>query len=235
MGPAGSVSRIPADNMSLAIFDLDETLISIDSDHAWGEFICELGLVDRDQYRARNDAFYEDYKQGQLDVRAYLRFACGVLARYPMNQLVDWRQQFVETVIEPAILPAAVALVNRHRRAGDYPIVITSTQRFITETIVERFGIETLIAPEPEIVAGRFTGEVVGVPSFGQGKVTRLNAWLADHGHSLKGSYFYSDSRNDLPLLRLVDHPVAVDPDETLRQEAEQKRWPIITLREQDH
>ncbi len=217
--------------MPLAIFDLDETLISIDSDHAWGEFICERGIVDRDEYQATNDAFYADYRQGRLDVGAYLQFSCAILARYPMALLDRWRQQFVATVIEQAILPAAMDLVDRHRQAGDLLMVITSTQRFITAPIVQRFGIETLIAPEPEVVAGRYTGGIVGVPSFGQGKVTCLNAWLADTGHSLRDSYFYSDSHNDLPLLKLVDHPFAVDPDNVLRAEAEHRQWPIITLR----
>lgn len=217
--------------MPLAIFDLDETLISIDSDHAWGEFICERGIVDRDEYQATNDAFYADYRQGRLDVGAYLQFSCAILARYPMALLDQWRQQFVAAVIEPAILPAAMTLVNRHREAGDYLMVITSTQRFITAPIVQRFGIETLIAPEPEVVAGQYTGGIVGVPSFGPGKVTCLNAWLADTGRSLDDSYFYSDSHNDIPLLKLVDHPVAVDPDDVLRAEAEHRQWPIITLR----
>lgn len=218
--------------MALAIFDLDETLISIDSDHAWGEFLEDSGLVDADAHREKNDAFYEDYKRGQLDIDAYLRFACEVLASYSLSELKDFRATFIQTKILPVVLPKAKALVESHRRQGDELLVITSTSRFVTEPIVALFGIDNLIAPEPEIANGRYTGRIVGTPSYREGKVTRLNDWLQSRTLTMTGSHFYSDSHNDLPLLNVVDHPVAVDPDDTLRQVAGNAAWQIISLRD---
>jgi HAD superfamily hydrolase (TIGR01490 family) len=217
--------------LALAIFDLDETLISIDSDHAWGEFLEQAGLVDADAHRKQNDAFYEDYKLGQLDIDAYLSFACEVLAQYEMAELKDFRAKFIEDRILPVVLPKAKALVESHRQQGDELLVITSTSRFVTEPIVALFGIDNLIAPEPEIVDDRYTGNIVGTPSYREGKVTRLNDWLQGRPFTMAGSYFYSDSHNDLPLLKVVDHPVAVDPDDTLRQVAASAAWQTISLR----
>ncbi len=218
--------------MALAIFDLDETLISTDSDYEWGRFVVARGLVDRARYEQKNEEFYRDYKRGHLDIDSYLRFTCAVLAETQMAELLAQRRAFVEQVITPTVLPKARALVASHERAGDQLIVITSTNQFITEPIVEKFGITNLIAPVPETKCGKYTGNIVGTPSFGAGKVTRLNEWLARRQISLEGSYFYSDSHNDLPLLRVVDNPIAVDPDETLRREAIRSDWKIISLRD---
>ena len=217
--------------MSLAIFDLDETLISTDSDHAWGEFIVDQGLVDKTAYRETNEAFYKDYLRGELDIESYLVFCCSILSRFELSELHALRVNFVDSIIAPTILPKAVELVETHRSAGDFLMVITSTNQFITEPIVEKFGIETLIAPEPEIKNGRYTGQILDTPSYGMGKVIRLNKWLGQHPLIMEGSYFYTDSHNDLPLLRMVDNPVAVDPDNILRKEAEQSQWQIISLR----
>ncbi len=217
--------------MTLAIFDLDETLIAEDSDHAWGEYVAENGLVNAAEHKRNNDKFYAQYKAGELDIDEYLRFACSVLAQHPLEDLYAHRARFVATCIEPLILNAAKELVEAHRAKGHKLMVITSTIEFVTRPIVDLFDISTLIAPMPELVDNRYTGAIVGVPSFGAGKVTRLMGWLAESDDTLEGAYFYSDSHNDLPLLRLVDNPVAVDPDPTLRQEAEEKAWSVISLR----
>nr|WP_300306219.1 HAD family hydrolase [Halomonas sp.] len=218
--------------MSLAIFDLDNTLLSIDSDHAWGEFLLEQGAVDPVAYREANDRFKADYDAGCLDMMAFLEVALKPLADNSMEQLAAWHQQFMISKIEPSILPRAEDLIARHRSRGDTLLIITATNRFITAPIAARLGINELIAVEPEIMHGRYTGKVSGTPSFQQGKVTRLNEWLEDRDDTLDGAWFYSDSHNDLPLLELVEHPVAVDPDMKLREVAEQRSWKIISLRD---
>ncbi|MBT4160762.1 MAG: HAD family hydrolase [Gammaproteobacteria bacterium] len=217
--------------MALAIFDLDETLIATDSDHEWGQYVAESGLVDGEKHKRRNDEFYDQYKAGQLDINEYLKFSCSVLANHPLEVLNQHRTSFVDERIRPNILTEAMNLVSEHRAAGDYLMVITSTIEFVTRPIVNIFGIETLIASIPELINDRYTGNIIGVPSFAEGKVKRLNSWLEESTLSLEGSFFYSDSHNDLPLLRLVDHPVAVDPDPVLRREAEARQWKIISLR----
>ena len=218
--------------MALAIFDLDETLISADSDHEWGQFVVDRGLVDGEEHKRKNDSFYAQYKLGQLDITEYLRFSCSVLARYSLEELEAYLAEFIDLHIKPLILAQGESLVAKHRDRGDHLLVVTSTIEFITRPITDLLGIEALIAPIPEIIDDRYTGEIVGVPSFAEGKVTRLQQWLDDTGHSMKGSYFYSDSHNDLPLLTIVDHPVAVDPDETLKREAKANQWQIISLRD---
>lgn len=218
--------------MALAIFDLDETLISGDSDYLWGEFVVEKGIVDRAAHQKANREFYAQYKRGELDVDAYLRFACSVLAMTPISTLLEFRDEFIDTIIKPLVLPHAVKVVNSHKSKQDHPLVITSTIDFITRPIVDLFGIADLIAPVPEKVDGKYTGRITGTPSFGQGKVVRLMDWLQDKSVSMEDSYFYSDSINDLPLLELVDHPVIVDPDEKLRHEALTRNWQIATFRE---
>ncbi len=218
--------------MPLTIFDLDETLIAADSDHEWGQFVVDKGLVDAQKHKKKNDDFYEQYKAGQLDIDEYLQFSCSVLTQYSIEDLHRFRSQFVAQRILPIILDKAQDLVKKHRQLGDTLLVITSTIEFVTRPIVDEFGIDILIAPDPEIVSNRYTGRIVGVPSFAAGKVTRLEQWLANRQDSLEGSSFYSDSHNDLPLLRLVDNPVAVDPDPILREKAEENQWPIISLRD---
>lgn len=217
--------------MSLAIFDLDNTLIAGDSDHAWGEFIIAEGIVDGEAFKTANDKFYSDYQNGTLDIHAYLRFALAPLTRFSMAELGQLHQRFFERVIKPMMLPKAEALITEHREKGDRILVITATNRFVTEPIVQALGISEILASEGEIAGNRYTGEPAGIPCFQQGKVTRLNRWLEQQSASLEGSWFYSDSANDLPLLEVVDHPVAVDPDSRLRQTAIKRDWPIISLR----
>ncbi|MGE6582525.1 HAD family hydrolase [Vreelandella aquamarina] len=218
--------------MSLAIFDLDNTLLSIDSDHAWGEFLVEQGAVDPVAYREANERFLADYNAGTLDMAAFLEMALKPLAENTPEQLAAWHQQFMASKIEPHILPKAEELLARHRTKGDTLLIITATNRFITGPIAERLGVDNLIAVEPEMVDGRYTGRVDGVPSYREGKVIRLQAWLEAQDLTMDGAWFYSDSHNDLPLLEKVDHPVAVDPDDTLRKVAEERNWRIMSLRD---
>ncbi|WFP50935.1 HAD-IB family hydrolase [Methylomonas sp. EFPC3] len=217
--------------MSLAIFDLDNTLIADDSDFLWGQFLVDRGIVDKDHYEQANKKFYEDYKQGTLDIVEFLHFSLAPLAQHEANQLYRWREEFVDSLIRPIMLDAARELIDRHRQAGDTLLVITATNRFVTEPIVKLYGIDNLLATTPEFKDGRYTGKFQGTPCFQQGKVDLLRDWLAESAETLEGSCFYSDSHNDLPLLNLVDRPVAVDPDEKLRQAAELANWPIISLR----
>lgn len=217
--------------MTLAIFDLDNTLLGGDSDHLWGQFICEQQLVDSADFAQRSDQFYADYQSGDLDIDAYLRFALGTLTGRSPAELHSWHSAFMHDKIKPILLPKAADLLADHRRRGHELLIITATNRFITEPIAAALGVDNLIACEAEIVDGFYTGAPSGIPSFQAGKVTRLYDWMANRDLSLEGSWFYSDSHNDLPLLELVDHPVAVDPDETLRARAVECGWPVISLR----
>ena len=217
--------------MTLAIFDLDNTLIGGDSDHLWSQFVCEQGLVDSDDFAQRSEQFYADYQAGVLDIDAYLRLTLGTLKGHPLAQLSVWHRAFMDSKIKPIMLPKATALIADHRQRGHELLIITATNRFITAPIVAALGVENLIACEAEIVKGLYTGQPSGIPSYQAGKVTRLHAWLADRDIGLAGAWFYSDSHNDLPLLELVDNPVAVDPDDILRARALECEWPVISLR----
>ncbi|TRW90021.1 HAD family hydrolase [Candidatus Methylobacter oryzae] len=218
--------------MSLAIFDLDNTLIADDSDYLWGQFLVDQGIVDKNHYESANAKFYDDYKQGTLDIVEFLRFSLQPLADNDPEQLYQWRSQFIEEAIKPLMLTPAQQLIDKHKDRGDTLLVITATNRFVTEPIVRLYGIENLLATAPEFVDGRYTGGFNGIPCFREGKVKLLEAWLKDSSETMQGSWFYSDSHNDLPLLKLVDNPVAVDPDEKLTEFASAAGWPIITLRD---
>lgn len=216
--------------MTLAIFDLDHTLLAGDSDHAWGQFLIDREVVDAESYRRANERYYAQYRAGTLDIFEFLEFALKPLARHERDQLDAWHREFVATRIRPMITPAARALVEQHRRQGHTLMIVTATNRFVTAPIAREFGIDHLLATEPEEVDGRFTGRVAGTPCYREGKVARLRQWLEHNRETLAGSWFYSDSHNDLPLLELVDHPVAVNPDEVLRREAAARRWPVLAL-----
>ena len=217
--------------MTVAIFDLDNTLLAGDSDYLWGRFLVERGIVDAEAYEAENQRFYDEYKAGTLDIFEFLRFSLRPLASHPMEQLLEWRRAFMSEKIRPIILDQGLDLLTRHREQGHSLLIITATNQFVTEPIAEALGVDDLIATVPEVVDGAFSGEVAGTPSFREGKVERLQVWLQRSGENLAGSWFYSDSHNDLPLLEQVTHPVAVDPDPTLRQHAEFKGWSVISLR----
>jgi len=216
--------------MPIAIFDLDNTLLAGDSDYLWGQFLGELGIVDRASYERENERFYQEYREGRLDIMAFLAFALKPLSEHPREQLDAWHAQFMRDKIEPLITAAAERLVEHHRAAGDTLMIITATNAFVTAPIAARLCIPHLIATVPELAGGHFTGRVSGTPSFREGKVVRLRDWLSQHQETLDGAWFYSDSHNDLPLLELVNHPVAVDPDEILAGHAEERGWPVISL-----
>jgi HAD superfamily hydrolase (TIGR01490 family) len=217
--------------MNLALFDLDNTLLAGDSDFEWAQFLIEQGVLDREVYEARNQEFYDQYRAGTLDIYEFLDFQLKPLSRHPRAVLDAWHRDFMERRIRPLVRDSARSLVDRHR--GDLCAVITATNSFVTAPIVREFGIEHLIATEPEARDGAFTGNVTDIPCFREGKVQRLESWLESQGRELasfEASWFYSDSLNDLPLLKRVTHPVAVDPDDTLRAHAQAHDWPVITL-----
>ncbi len=217
--------------MALAIFDLDNTLLAGDSDYLWGQYLSEKGYVDADSYQRANQDFYDQYLAGTMDINAFLAFQLAPLALQPIDELINWRSDYLASKIDPIILPAAIDLINHHRQQGDTLLIITATNDFITAPIAEKLGVSNLIATKAELIAGRYTGNVVDTPSYQQGKVTRLEEWLLTNQQTLANSFFYSDSHNDLPLLKLVDNPVAVDPDPQLRQFSVENNWRIISLR----
>jgi HAD superfamily hydrolase (TIGR01490 family) len=219
---------------NLALFDLDNTLLAGDSDYNWSLFLIEEGLLDAKTHHARNEQFYQDYKNGDLDIYKFLEFQLKPLSEHSVKFLDELHLKFMEKVIRPMMTPKSQDLVNKHQAAGDLCLIITATNSFVTKPIAAAYGIEHLIGTDPEMVDGQYTGGVSGVPSFQAGKVTRINQWLAERKQALSDfetSYFYSDSHNDLPLMKLVTNPVAVDADETLTAYAKQQHWPYISLR----
>lgn len=218
--------------MKLVLFDLDNTLLSGDSDFEWAKFLIGKDVLDREVYEARNLEFLEAYRAGTLDIHAFLDFQLKPLSRHPRAQLDEWHEEFMEKHILPIISQKARDLVGSHE--DDARAVVTATNSFVTWPIAREFGIEHLIATEPEEVDGEFSGRVHGIPAFREGKVERLREWFTEHGlerNLFEETWFYSDSLNDLPLLSIVGHPVAVDPDETLKEHALEQGWPVISLR----
>ncbi len=220
--------------MKLVLFDLDNTLLAGDSDFEWAQFLIERGVLDREVYEARNQEFYDQYKAGTLDIHEFLDFQLKPLARHSRAQLDAWHHQFMREKILPIVNPKARELVKRSLEGADLVAIITATNSFVTAPIAREFGVTHLIATDPEQNGGEFTGQVAGTPCFREGKIARLDDWLAGRGLSWAGvreSWFYSDSLNDLPLLARVSRPVAVDPDSTLKAHAENSGWPVISLR----
>jgi HAD superfamily hydrolase (TIGR01490 family) len=220
--------------MNLALFDLDHTLLPIDSDHEWGQFLVRIGAVDAATFARRNDAFFAQYQAGTLDPVEYLEFALGTLAGFPRARLEEMQTRFMAEVIAPAIRPAARALLQKHVDAGDLVAIVTATNHFVTAPIAKALGVEHLIAAMPEIDAdGNVTGRLLGTPTQGPGKIVHTQAWLARMGKKLEDFdtvYFYSDSHNDLPLMSIVSHPVACNPNATLKTHAAANGWPLIDL-----
>ncbi|UDG82858.1 HAD family hydrolase [Candidatus Vallotia lariciata] len=222
---------------NLALFDLDHTLIPIDSDYEWGRFMVKLGIVDVDSFSLENDRFHSAYQAGKLDIHMYLRAMLTPLAKYSRQQLADWHNLFMHEVINPTIHPAARALVLEHQKANDLCCIVTATNAFITAPIAQLFGIKTLIACEVETTDGNpnspYTGNPIGVPSYREGKITRVRAWLDSLDYdwkSFRHTYFYSDSHNDIPLLEKVTNPVATNPDKKLREYALARAWSVLEL-----
>lgn len=219
---------------NIAIFDLDHTLIPLDSDNEWGTFLCRIGVVDKIEYSRRNQMFYSQYQAGTLDPVEYLEFALGTLAQFPRAQLDTYHAQFMDEIIRPVLLAPALNLVKRHRDQGDLVLIITATNRFVTEPIAREFAVDHLIASEPEALPdGRLTGKLLGVPTYGIGKVVHLHEWLSKQQLALNDfaqSFFYSDSQNDIPLLSIVSNPVATNPNALLSTHAEKQGWPTLHL-----
>ncbi|MGB8339254.1 MAG: HAD family hydrolase [Burkholderiales bacterium] len=220
--------------MNLALFDLDNTLLAGDSDFEWAQFLIEQGVLDREVYEARNAWFFEQYQAGTLDIHAFLDFQLKPLSRHKRVELEVWHGEFMQKKILPMMTQKSRDLVSRHRQQGDVLAIVTATNSFVTGPIAKAFGVESLIATEPEVLGREFTGNVLGTPSFREGKITRLAQWLEQRGQKLldfSTSYFYSDSHNDMPLLECVTNPVAVDPDERLKNIAIRRGWPVISLK----
>ncbi|MBC3870717.1 histidinol-phosphatase [Undibacterium oligocarboniphilum] len=219
---------------NIALFDLDHTLIPIDSDYEWGQFLCRVGAVDAEEFARRNAAFFAQYQAGTLDPVEYLEFALGTLARFPRARLDELHMQFMQEVIQPALLPAAYDLLKKHQDQEDLIAIITATNRFVTAPIATALGVQHLLAAEPELDAeSNITGKLLGVPTSGQGKVIHLHNWLAQQQKQLTdftSSHFYSDSHNDIPLLEVVTHPVATNPNARLSAHAAARGWPQIKL-----
>ena len=218
--------------MRLAIFDLDNTLIAGDSDHSWGEFLVQKNLVDATAYAEANDRFYQQYKAATLNIQEYLNFSLAPLTRYTLDELAAFHQEFIRDNIEPMMLPKAKALLQQHRDQGDYLLIITATNSFVTHPIAKYLGVDDILASDAEILNGRYTGKGRGTPCFQGGKVIRLQEWLKEKNYNLEDAYFYSDSINDLPLLEQVPNPVAVDADERLSKIAVERGWKIMSLRD---
>jgi HAD superfamily hydrolase (TIGR01490 family) len=216
--------------MTLAIFDLDHTLITGDSDYLWGEYMVENNIVDEQEFRSRNQIYYQDYQRGTLDNEQYLEFALKPLTQYSIEELYAWRADYVEKWIKPIVAPGARELLDNHRNQNHELLIISATHLFVTAPIAQLLGVPTVLSTEPEIIDNRYTGRYLGTPTYQEGKVTALHEWLAKSVQRMDGSYFYSDSINDLALLEKVDHPITVHPDEQLEAIAEERGWPIINL-----
>ncbi len=219
--------------MQLSLFDLDHTLLPLDSDYEWARFLIRMGAIDGERYEAENERLFREYQEGTLDIAESLAFLLAPLAAFPLAELEAWHAQFMEEVIRPAIRPSAKALVARHQDRGDLCAVVTATNEFVTTPIAREFGVPHLIATTIESVDGRFTGRPRGTPSFREGKIVRTEQWLGELGHdfsSFSDSWFYSDSANDIPLLLRVTRPVATNPDPRLAAFAQERGWPTLRL-----
>jgi len=218
--------------MALALFDLDNTLLAADSDFLWGQFLVEKGLVDAETYDQANKRFYAEYKQGTLDIHEFLAFSLQPLTRYSIDELAELHDQFMQKHIISAMTRKGSEHIRMHKDRGDATVIITATNRFVTAPIADAFGVDDLIATEPEIIDGRYTGKVAGEPCFQHGKIIKLDEWLQHTDHDLEGSTFYSDSHNDIPLLEKVSTAIAVDPDDQLRDTAIERNWDILSFRD---
>ena len=218
--------------MALAIFDLDNTLLNGDSDYLWGKFLAQEGHVDSKHYENENQRFYDEYVAGTLDIFEFLKFSLAPLSKFSMKELENLHSIFMNEYIYPLITTKSRALIKKHTEQNDSLLIITATNSFITKPIAKELGIPDILATDPEIKDNRYTGEVFGTPCFREGKIERLMNWLNETGNTFTESYFYSDSHNDLPLLKVVTKPIAVDPDDTLLSHAKIKNWDIISLKD---
>lgn len=217
--------------MALAIFDLDHTLINLDSDYEWLSFLCAKGEIDKNEFEAANAQFYADYEAGQLDIDTYTQFALSPLTKLSKPHVLALREQFVKDIIEPAILPKAEELLEMHRNKGDHLLIITATNAFVVDPIIKRLGVADFLAIDVEEINGEYTGNYINTPTYKEGKVTRLLDWNKDHNFDLADAYFYSDSANDIPLLEKVGNPFATNPCPRLAGHAMANEWPILHLK----
>lgn len=217
--------------MAIALFDLDNTLLHGDSDHLWGQYLCDSGVVDSEEYGRENDRFFAEYEAGTLDIQEYNEFCLKPLTEHSLEQLHSWRDSYIEELIRPVILDAGVECIASHHDAGDQVIIITATNQFITAPIATLLGVDGLIATVPETLNGKYTGKIHGTPCFQDGKILRFQEWQNQTNQSFTESYFYSDSSNDIPLLEYVNHPIAVDPDQRLLEHAGNNQWPVMSFR----
>lgn len=217
--------------MTVALFDLDNTLLDGDSDYLWGEFLCDQGVVDRARYRSENARYYQAYRDGTLDIHEFLAFGLRPLAEHTPEQLHHWRTQFIRDCIVPIIPASSRALLEKHREKGHQCVIVTATNRFITEPIAAELGVDHLLASTPEQRNGGYTGRLADAPCFREGKVQHVSRWLNENNENWQESWFYSDSHNDLPLLERVSHPVVVNGDAALKKIAGECGWPLLDLR----
>ena len=214
--------------LALALFDLDNTLLNGDSDSSWGVYLSDIGVLDANLEKEKQNKYYDDYKNGVLDIYEYLEHQFSTLSKYPISQLTNWRKDFVNEIIMPMYITGKKELVEHHREKGDDLVIITATNDFVAKPIADLFNVDHLIASTAQIIDNKYTGMVEGTPSYAHGKVTKLNEWLVLNNKTMDESWFYSDSFNDLPLLEYCDHPVVVTPDDKLRKHALTFNWPII-------
>jgi len=214
--------------MQLAIFDLDHTLLPFDSDKAWNQFLIDIDAVDEAYYHDNNERFYQDYLDAKLDIRAYQRFACEVLQNYPIEQVTAWRDQYIQDIVRPQLQIKALECIQAYKIEGFHTLIISATNTFIVEPIASLHGVESYLGCEFEVVNGKYTGELTGIPTYKEGKIAALDTWLSSQGAKATPIHFYSDSINDRPLLERADQAFVVDPDQSLAELAKDQGWPVI-------
>jgi HAD superfamily hydrolase (TIGR01490 family) len=214
--------------MQLAIFDLDHTLIPFDSDKAWNQFLIDIEAVDAEHYRKNNERFYQDYLNEDLDIRAYQRFACEILQAYPVDQVTAWRNQYIQEIVRPQLQTKALECIQAYKGKGFHTLIISATNTFIVEPIARLHDVDSYLGCEFEVIDGRYTGKLIGAPTYKSGKIDALNAWLKIKSESASTIHFYSDSINDRPLLEKADQAFVVDPDQSLAEIACKKGWPVM-------
>jgi HAD superfamily hydrolase (TIGR01490 family) len=215
-------------SMQLAIFDLDHTLIPFDSDKAWNQFLIDIDAVEEEHYRENNERFYQDYLNADLDIRAYQRFACEIFQTYPIDQVTAWRDQYVQEIVRPQLQTKALERIQSYKIEGFHTLIISATNTFIVQPIASLHGVDSFLGCEFEVIDGRYTGELIGIPTYQSGKIEALHAWLKTQQDSASTIHFYSDSINDRPLLEKADQAFVVDPDQSLAELALNKGWPVI-------
>ena len=214
--------------MQLAVFDLDNTLLPFDSDKAWNQFLIDIGAVDEAYYHENNEQFYQDYLEAKLDIRAYQRFACEILQNYPIEKVTTWRDQYLEEIVRPQLQRKALQCIQGYKIGGFRTLIISATNTFIVEPIASLHGVDSYLGCEFEYIDGRYTGELTGIPTYKEGKIAALEAWLRSQGTEATTVHFYSDSINDRPLLEQADQAFVVDPDRSLAKLANDQGWPVV-------